>query len=97
MLFRSVQAGQSYFIKYDEENLSARHAVSGPLMLMPDSMGKNEIAFTQMKSASYNFVAENQQTGRMRKSAQKIKRAEYDPAADVQLTQPFKLWDPRTW
>lgn len=93
----TVEAGQSYFVKYDEENLSARRAVSGPLMLMPDSLGKNEIAFTRLKSSSFNFVAENQQTGKMRKSAQKIKRSEYDPTADVQLTRPFKPWDPRTW
>ncbi|OTG90006.1 DUF2846 domain-containing protein [Acinetobacter sp. ANC 3813] len=93
----TVEAGQSYFIKYDEENLTTRRSVSGPLMLMPDNVGKNEIAFTEMKSASYNFVAENQDTGKARKSTQKIKRVKYDPASDVQLVKPFKLWNPLTW
>ncbi len=93
----NVEAGKSYYLKYDEENLSTRHAVSGPLILMPDSTGRTEIAFTQRKSNSYNFVAQNQQTGKMRKHPQKIKRDKYDASADVQLVKPFKLWDPRTW
>ena len=92
-----VQAGQSYFIKYDEENLSTRKEVSGPLILMPTSTAQQEIAFTQLKTESYNFVAEDQHTGKLRKKPQKIKHEKYDPAEDVQLTQPFKLWDPRTW
>ncbi len=93
----TVEAGQSYFLKYDEENLTTRHAVSGPLISVPDAVGRNEIAFTEMKSASYNFVAENQQNGKMRRSAQKIKRTKYDPSTDVQLVKPFKLWNPLTW
>ena len=93
----SVEAGKSYFIKYDEENSSTRRTVSGPLIMMPETVGLNEIAFTQLKSQSYNFVAEDQSTGKIRSKAQKIKHADYDPASDVQLTKPFKLWDPRTW
>ncbi len=93
----SVEAGQSYFIKYDEENMSTRHTTTGPLMLMPESSGRNEIAFTQLKSESYNFVAQDAESDHVRKKAQKIKAAKYDPSQDVQLTTPFKLWDPRTW
>ncbi|CAB1208595.1 DUF2846 domain-containing protein [Acinetobacter bouvetii] len=93
----SVQAGQSYFIKYDEENLSTRREVSGPLILVPEKTGLNEIAYTQLKSEAYNFVAQDQNTGKVRKKAQKLKPAKYDPAEDVQLTKPFKLWNPLTW
>ena len=93
----TVQAGQSYFIKYDEENLTTRREVSGPLILMPEKTGLNEIAYTQLKSESYNFVALDQNTGKQRKKAQKLKPAKYDPAEDVQLTQPFKIWNPLTW
>ncbi|UDM37814.1 DUF2846 domain-containing protein [Acinetobacter haemolyticus] len=93
----TVQAGQSYFIKYDEENLTTRREVSGPLILMPEKTGLNEIAYTQLKSASYNFVALDQNSGKVRKKAQKMKPAKYDPAEDVQLTQPFKIWNPLTW
>ncbi len=93
----TVQAGQSYFIKYDEENLTTRREVSGPLILMPEKMGLNEIAYTQLKSESYNFVALDQNSGKLRKKAQKLKPAKYDPAEDVQLTKPFKLWNPLTW
>ncbi|TCB35690.1 DUF2846 domain-containing protein [Acinetobacter sp. ANC 4910] len=93
----TVEAGKSYYVKYDEENLNTRKEVSGPLILVPNSIGQNEIAFTQLKSASYNFVAQNQQTGELRHKAQKIKAAKYDAQSDVQLTQPFKIWDIRTW
>lgn len=93
----TVQAGQSYFIKYDEENLTTRREVSGPLILMPEKTGLNEIAYTQLKSESYNFVALDQNSGKLRKKAQKLKPAKYDPAEDAQLTQPFKIWNPLTW
>jgi Protein of unknown function (DUF2846) len=93
----TVQAGQSYFIKYDEENLSTRREVSGPLMFVPEKTALNEIAYTQLKSESYNFVALDQNSGKVRKKAQKLKPAKYDPAEDVQLTTPFKLWNPLTW
>ena len=92
-----VQAGQSYFIKYDEENLSTRREVSGPLIMVPEKTGLNEIAYTQLKSESYNFVALDQKSGKLRKKAQKLKPAKYDPAEDVQLTKPFKIWNPLTW
>lgn len=93
----SVEPGRSYFIKYDEENITTRRTATGPLMLMPETVGLNEIAFTQLKSDSFNFVAQDQETGKLRKKAQKIKAIEYDPTEDVQLTTPLKLWDPRTW
>ncbi|AXY57857.1 DUF2846 domain-containing protein [Acinetobacter chinensis] len=93
----SVEAGQSYFIKYDEENLSTRREVSGPLIIVPERVGLNEIAFTQLKSESYNFIAEDQQTGKVRSKAQKLKAPKYDPSSDVQLIKPFKIWNPATW
>ena len=48
----SVEAGQSYFIKYDEENLSTRRDVSGPLAVIPEKIAIQEIAFTQLKSTA---------------------------------------------
>lgn len=93
----TVEAGQSYFIKYDEENLSTRRTVSGPLISMPEKVGMNEIAFTQRKSSSYNFVAQDQNSDKIRSSAQKLKAEKYDPSTDLQLVKPFKLWNPLTW
>ena len=93
----TVDASQTYFIKYDEENLSTRREVSGPLIMVPEKTGLNEISFTQWKSESFNFVANDQNTGKVRKKAQKLKPAKYDPSSDVQLTQPFKIWNPTTW
>ena len=66
-------------------------------MLVPETVALEEIAFTQMKSNSYNFVAEDQVTGKLRKKAQKIEEADYNPKQDVQLTTPFKIWNPLTW
>ncbi len=65
--------------------------------MVPEKTGLNEIAFTQWKSESFNFVANDQNTGKVRKKAQKLKPAKYDPSSDVQLTQPFKIWNPTTW
>lgn len=93
----TVQAGESYFIKYDEENINTRYTQTGPLMLMPHNVGLNEIAFTEQKSDSYNFVAVDQQTGKVRKKAQTLPEPDYDPKQDVQLTTPFKIWNPLTW
>lgn len=92
-----VEARQSYFIKYDEENLASKRSVSGPILLMPEKVGRNEIAFTELKSNSFNFVAEDQNSGKVHRSVQKLKAPDYDPAEDVQLTKPFKLWNPLTW
>ncbi|ANF81020.1 hypothetical protein A3K93_01650 [Acinetobacter sp. NCu2D-2] len=93
----TVQAGESYFIKYDEENIGTRYTPTGPLILVPKSVAMTEIAFTEQKSDSFNFVAEDQHTGKVRKKAQKLKEPDYDPKQDVQLTTPFKLWNPMTW
>ena len=93
----TVEAGQSYFIKYDEENVKTRREASGPLIPVSQEIGLSEIAFTQHKSKSLNFVAEDPLTGKVRNKPQKIKPQDYDMAQDVHLVQPFKLWDPRTW
>ncbi|EMC2342367.1 DUF2846 domain-containing protein, partial [Acinetobacter baumannii] len=54
----TVDAGASYYLKYDEENKMDRSEHTGPFMLMQDNIGRREIAFTELKSSSYNFVAE---------------------------------------
>ncbi|EMI5847497.1 DUF2846 domain-containing protein, partial [Acinetobacter baumannii] len=53
----TVDAGASYYLKYDEENKMDRSEHTGPFMLMQDNIGRREIAFTELKSSSYNFVA----------------------------------------
>lgn len=55
----TVDAGASYYLKYDEENKMDRSEHTGPFMLMQDNIGRREIAFTELKSSSYNFVAED--------------------------------------
>ncbi|MEW7964027.1 DUF2846 domain-containing protein, partial [Acinetobacter baumannii] len=55
----TVDAGASYYLKYDEENKMDRSEHTGPFMLMQDNIGRREIAFTELKSSSYNFDAED--------------------------------------
>lgn len=41
---------------------------------MPEKTGLNEIAFTQWKSESFNFVANDQNTGKVRKKRKNLNR-----------------------
>ena len=91
----TVDAGQSYYLKYDEEN-PARKERSGPFLIMPEKIGRNEIAFTRLKSSSYNFVAQDL-SGKIRHKPQELKPAKYDEKSDVLLVKPFKIWNPMTW
>ncbi len=89
----TVEAGQSYFIKYDEENMATRRSVSGALMLMPDQTGRSEIAFTERKSSSYNFVAQDEQRGKVRHSAQKLKAEKYDPENRCSVGEAIQIME----
>ncbi|QER38599.1 DUF2846 domain-containing protein [Acinetobacter suaedae] len=92
----SVDAGQTYFIKYDEENKVERSVRSGPFMPTPDKVARQEIAFTRLKSSSYNFVAQ-EESGKVRSKPQELKPEKYDAKSEVHLVKPFKLWNPLTW
>ncbi|EEH67682.1 hypothetical protein HMPREF0023_2775 [Acinetobacter sp. ATCC 27244] len=92
----SVDAGQTYFIKYDEENKVERSVRSGPFMPTPDKVARQEIAFTRLKSSSYNFVAQ-EESGKVRSKPQELKPEKYDVKSEVHLVKPFKLWNPLTW
>ncbi|WP_130804241.1 DUF2846 domain-containing protein [Acinetobacter ihumii] len=91
----TVEAGQSYYLKYDEEN-PARKELSGPFLIMQEKIGRSEIAFTRLKSSSYNFVAQDT-SGKVRHKPQELKPAKYDEKSDVLLVKPFKIWNPMTW
>ena len=91
----TVEAGQTYYLKYDEEN-SARKERSGPFLMMQEKVGRNEISFTRLKSSSYNFIAQDV-SGKIRHKPQELKPARYDEKSDVLLVKPFKLWNPLTW
>jgi hypothetical protein len=47
----TVDASQTYFIKYDEENKISRSEHTGPFMIMPDKVARQEIVFTRLKSS----------------------------------------------
>ncbi|ENW98224.1 DUF2846 domain-containing protein [Acinetobacter sp. NIPH 298] len=92
----SVDAEQTYFIKYDEENKISRSEPSGPFMPTPEKVARQEIAFTRLKSSSYNFVAQDE-SGKIRSKPQELKPEKYDAKSEVHLVKPFKLWNPLTW
>ena len=92
----TVDAAQTYFIKYDEENKISRSEHTGPWMVMPDKVARQEIAFTRLKSSSYNFVAQDE-SGRVRSKPQELKPVKYDEKSEVLLVKPFKIWNPLTW
>lgn len=91
----TVDAGQVYYLKYDEEN-PARKERTGPFVVVSEKTGRNEIAFTRLKSSSYNFVAQDE-SGQVRTKPQELKPAKYDEKSDVLLVKPFKIWNPLTW
>lgn len=91
----SVDAGQTYYLKYDEEN-PGRKERTGPFLIMQEKTGRHEIAFTRLKSSSYNFVAQDA-SGNVRNKPQEIKPVKYDEKSDVLLVKPFKIWNPLTW
>ena len=92
----TVDAAQTYFIKYDEENKISRSEYTGPWMVMPDKVARQEIAFTRLKSSSYNFVAQDE-SGEVRAKPQELKPVKYDEKSEVLLVKPFKIWNPLTW
>ena len=92
----TVDAAQTYFIKYDEENKISRSEHTGPWMVMPDKVARQEIAFTRLKSSSYNFVAQDE-SGEVRSKPQELKPIKYDEKSEVLLVKPFKIWNPLTW
>ena len=92
----TVDASQTYYIKYDEENKIARSEHTGPFMITADKVALNEIAFMRLKSSSYNFVAQDA-SGKVRSEPQELKPEKYDEKSEVLLQKPFKLWNPLTW
>lgn len=92
----TVEAGQEYFVKYDEENRVSRREKTGPWMLMEPKVGLREINRTQLKSSSYSFVAEDAQ-GQTRRKPLEVKAPAFDPDQELSLQRPFKLWNPKTW
>lgn len=99
----SVQAGQQYFLKYEEEqfrggpNGDANLLRVGPLMQMPTRQALKEIGMTQLKSPGLNYVAQVTPSGQIVKSSETIDSGKYKVSDDVHMKQPFKLWNPMTW
>lgn len=106
----SVEAGQSYFLKYEEQNFRGKPDRSlgllqkGPLMQMPTSLGLQEINSTRLKTPGYSFVRREKESLVQNlpnfndKDSAKVKRNQVDDKATPPvITKPFKIWNPLTW
>lgn len=106
----SVEAGQSYYLKYEEQRFRGKPDKSlgllqkGPLMQMPTKLGLEEIRTTRLKNAGYSFVkreseslAQNLPTFN-EKDATKVKGNQLDDKEKPPvITKPFRIWNPLTW
>ena len=109
MLDFQVQAGQTYYLRYDEQNFRSKPDKTlgllqkGPISQMPTQQGLSEIAMTHLNTAGYAFVdnpdlaAQSQlpaSNNKVPDSVQRDRLTEREPAI---LGVPFKLWNPLTW
>lgn len=98
-----VQAGQEYFLKYEEEKFRGAPDTSlgllhvGPIIQMPTQQGLREIRTTQLKSPGLNFVAMISDEGKIITPQRKITMPAYHERDELALKKRFKLWNPLTW
>lgn len=106
----SVEAGQSYFLKYEEQRFRGKPDSAlgllqkGPIMQMPTDMGLQEIRSTKLKNPGYSFVRREQESIAQslpnfnEQNSSKVKRGQVDDkAGQPVITKPFKIWNPLTW
>ena len=105
----SVQAGQSYFLRYEEQKFRGKPDPSlgllqaGPLMQMPTKLGLQEIRSTNLKTPGYSFVArdKNQPAANLPvfndKKPSSVKGNRLDDIESPVINNPFKIWNPLTW
>lgn len=104
----TVEAGKSYFLKYEEQQFRGKPNNNqgllqvGPLIQMPTKQGLQEIATTTLKSPGLSFVKRGENENRElvtmnERKLEKVRKQEFEQRKPLLLTKPFVLWDPRTW
>lgn len=98
-----VEAGQTYYIKYEEQGFRTGGSYKKPFYLMSEQLGLREIMETQLKSPGISFVkyddiepvalAGNIHQGQY----QKVDEDELSDKERLVLRKPFKIWNPLTW
>jgi hypothetical protein len=105
----SVEAGKTYYLRYDEQNFRGRPnkelglLQSGPISQMPENMALEEIRTTTLNTPGYSFI-QNPDLARDLKLSAFNGKPKAPVAADrveekqnVVLGVPLKLWNPLTW
>ena len=104
-----VQAGQTYYLRYDEQNFRSKPDKTlgllqkGPISQMPTQQGLSEIAMTHLNTAGYAFVdnpdlaAQSQLPASNNKVPDAVQRDRLTEREPAILGVPFKLWNPLTW
>lgn len=104
-----VQAGQTYYLRYDEQNFRGKPDRSlgllqkGPISQMPTEQGLREIAMTRLNTAGYAFVdnpdfaAGSRLPTSNNRPPDAVQRDRLTEREKPALGVPFKLWNPLTW
>lgn len=104
-----VQAGQTYYLRYDEQNFRGKPDKSlgllqkGPISQMPTQQGLTEINQTHLNTAGYAFVdnpdlaAQSRLPAANNKTPDAVQRDRLTEREGPILGVPFKLWNPLTW
>lgn len=104
----SVEAGKSYFLKYEEQkfrgtpNNADGLLKAGPLMQMPTEQGLREISSTTLRTPGYSFVKrapvdQPELAAFNGKAPDKVNQKQLEQKKQLHLDKPFKLWNPLTW
>lgn len=104
----TVQAGKSYFLKYEEQQFRGKPNNDdgllkvGPLLQMPTQQALQEITPTVLKSPGLSFVKRSdldipELAAFNNKQPDKVSKQNVVEGRALILTKPFKLWNPTTW
>ena len=106
----SVEAGQTYYLKYEEQAFRGAPDASlgllrvGPLMQMPSKQGLAEVRTTTLKTPGISFVPYQKDTPNQPLEVnvhddryQKVPKSALTPKTEPVLGIPFKIWNPLTW
>lgn len=98
-----VEAGQTYYIKYEEQGFRTGGSYTKPFYTMSEQLGRKEIMETQLKTPGISFIKydEIQHTALNQNihdvTYQTVNQKDLSEKAQPILRKPFKLWNPLTW
>lgn len=98
-----VEAGQTYFIKYEEQGFRTGGSYAKPLYLMAEEIGLKEIMTTQLKTPGLSYIKYDEMVTTPlddnihQVPYQSVNKAQLSEKHNVSLRTPFKLWNPLTW